>query len=97
MRNLSASAQSKRLLAYLSDPKTCNQGINRFEAEQHLTICHLARRILDLKQSGYLFNHHSETSDDLAGHPHHGIRRYWLVGRVNQECQNPTHQNKQGK
>ena len=94
---LSSSAQNKRLLAYLSDPKTCNQGINRFEAEQHLTICHLARRILDLKQSGYLFKHHGETSHDFLGHPHHGIRRYWLIGRVNQEIPNPTHQTAQSK
>jgi len=87
---VSASAQNKRLLAYLSDPKTCNQGINRFEAEQHLTICHLARRILDLRQIGYLFKHHDETSYDLAGHPHKRIRRYWLVGRVNPASQTPN-------
>lgn len=82
MKDLSASAQSQRLLAYLSDPQSCNHGINRFEAEQQLTICHLARRVLDLKQSGYVFRHCNEVSKDLAGQAHRNIRRYWLVGRM---------------
>lgn len=87
MRDLSSAAQNRRLLAYLKDPATSQNGINRFEAEAHLTICHLARRILDLKQSGYSFKHHNETSVDLAGHEHHGIRRYWLTGEPKREVQ----------
>lgn len=87
MRDLSSAAQNRRLLAYLKDPATSQNGINRFEAEAQLTICHLARRILDLKQSGYSFKHHNETSVDLAGHEHHGIRRYWLTGEPKREVQ----------
>ncbi len=86
-RNLSASAQARRLLAFLTSPETSQKGINRFEAEQHLTICHLARRILDLKQSGYSFTWCNEKSADLAGHEHCGIRRYWLTGSPKQEQQ----------
>lgn len=71
----STGSQELRLLAYLL---THDSGINRYEAERQLIICHLAARIKGLAGSGCVFIRKDETATDPFGHQHNGIRRYWL-------------------
>lgn len=73
----SKEAQEGRVLAYLLTNAT---GINRYEAEQHLGICHLAARIVALKAMGYAIHITSEYALDPYGHIHRGIARYFLDG-----------------
>lgn len=68
-------AQYARLLAYWL---THNNGLNRYEADCLLNICHLAARVQDLEAKGCHFVTQDETAPDLQGRLHNGIRRYWL-------------------
>lgn len=70
-----AHAQELRLLAFLTH---CHGGINRYEAERALAICHLAGRIKGLKYSGCEFTRRSEVAVDAYGQARQGIARYWL-------------------
>lgn len=70
-------SQQKRLLEYLSEHP---EGINRYQAEDKLNICHLAPRIIELSELGYIFSKVKETALDHKDRPHHGISRYFLIG-----------------
>lgn len=72
----SSDSQELRLLAYLLAHDT---GINRYEAERLLTICHLAARIKGLEEKGCeIAPRIEESATDPYGHQHTGIMRYWL-------------------
>ena len=73
----STHAQEVRVLAYLLTKPT---GLNRYEAEQHLGICHLAARIVAIKDMGYIVRSTSERAADPYGHMHNGISRYFIEG-----------------
>lgn len=71
----SADSQELRLLAYLL---AHDSGINRYEAERMLTICHLAGRVQGLEYRGCEFITTYGEAFDRDGHQHNGIARYWL-------------------
>ncbi len=68
-------AQLARLLAHWL---THDGGLNRYEADRLLNVCHLAGRVQDLEAKGCFFTFTDETAPDLQGRLHNGIRRYWL-------------------
>lgn len=74
-------AQMLRVLKYLLEH---GAGVNRFEAESHLNVCHLAGRILSLKQVGFQFITTSERAQDSHGQWHDGIARYRLASEQNE-------------
>lgn len=71
----STESQLVRLLAYWL---AHDSGLNRYEADGLLNVCHLAARVQDLEAKGCHFITQDETAPDLLGRPHPGIRRYWL-------------------
>ena len=72
----SAQHQKHRVLEYLLTNAT---GINRYEAERDLGICHLAARIIAIKKMGYTIRRVSECVPDSYGHVHSGIARYFIA------------------
>lgn len=74
--NLSREAQCRRLLDYL---QAHSSGLNRYEAERLLSVCHLAARIFELKEHGYYFVTIMEKATDAHGAEHYGIARYFLT------------------
>lgn len=78
----SAAAQEARILRYLQ----CNSGgLNRFEAESMLGVCHLARRIKTLADMGCPISKRTERAMDNHGVWHVGIARYFLSASSGQE------------
>lgn len=75
----SAEAQERRVLDYLM---TKSSGLNRYDAERELGICHLAARIVAIKDMGYPIQTIRERAADSYGHMHSGIARYFLTGDV---------------
>lgn len=71
----STESQYARLLAYW---QTHDGGLNRYEADRLLNVCHLAARVHVLESKGCCFTTQDETAPDLLGRLHVGIRRYWL-------------------
>lgn len=71
----STASQHVRLLTYWL---THGNGLNRYEADCLLNVCHLAARVQDLEEKGCHFITQDETAPDIMGRPHSGIRRYWL-------------------
>lgn len=52
--------------------------INRYEADQ-LGICHLAARVQDLEEKGFLYRYQDENGvADFHGIKHDKIRRYFI-------------------
>ncbi|MCC2636872.1 MAG: Helix-turn-helix domain [Moraxellaceae bacterium] len=75
LNSTATPAQHARLLAYWL---THDCGLNRYEADRLLNVCHLAGRVQDLEAKGCFFTFADETAPDLQGRLHNGIRRYWL-------------------
>lgn len=73
--NLTRDAQKQRVLEYLQQNPAI--GLNRFEADQLLNVCHLAARIKALRNEGYSIISMAEIAPDLHGRPHKGIARYF--------------------
>lgn len=71
----STESQYVRLLAYWL---AHDSGLNRYEADRLLNVCHLAARVQDLEAKGCHLITQDETAPDLLGRAHIGIRRYWL-------------------
>lgn len=71
----STESQYVRLLAFWL---AHDSGLNRYEADRLLNVCHLAARVQDLEAKGCHFITQDEIAPDLLGRPHNGIRRYWL-------------------
>ncbi|TEU29234.1 helix-turn-helix domain-containing protein [Alkanindiges illinoisensis] len=73
--NLTQDAQKQHVLKYLQqNPAT---GLNRFEADALLNVCHLAARIKTLRNEGYSIISVAEIAPDLHGRRHKGIARYF--------------------
>ncbi|TMO09465.1 helix-turn-helix domain-containing protein [Pseudoalteromonas sp. S558] len=51
--------------------------INRYDADQ-IGVCHLAARIRELKNKGFVFNWIDQIVLDPHGIEHKGVRRYWF-------------------
>lgn len=75
LNSTSTESQYVRLLAYWL---AHDSGLNRYEADGLLNVCHLAARVQDLEAKGCRFVFEDEIAADLLGRPHSGIRRYWL-------------------
>lgn len=75
----STEAQERRVLEFLLTRTT---GINRYEAERQLGICHLAARIVAIKEMGYPVLTIRERATDPYGQSHNGIARYFITGGV---------------
>lgn len=82
--NLSQEAQQARVLAFMQSNGT---GLNRYEAEKLLGVCHLAARIFALKERGYVFLKAFETATDPHGVEHQGIARYFLTQEAANDAQ----------
>lgn len=74
--------QEWRILNYLR--QNSFKGINRFEADALLNICHLAARIQTLKKEGEIFKTILETAIDMKGCPHRRVARYFLISSSSQ-------------
>lgn len=73
--NLTQNAQKQRVLQYLQqNPAT---GLNRFEADALINVCHLAARIKALRNEGYSIISVAEIASDLHNRSHKGIARYF--------------------
>ncbi|MBW8072373.1 MAG: hypothetical protein GJU77_01640 [Ferrovum sp.] len=75
--NTSCGAQRARLLARLIDAGPA--GVNRFQADKELNVCHLAARILALRKDGHTILTIRERAPDDEGRPHPAIARYVLT------------------
>jgi len=72
-------AQKLRVLVYL---QTHSTGLNRYEADDFLNVCHLAARINALKADGHIFLTVFEAAADFNGRQHNGIARYFWQGHI---------------
>lgn len=75
-KSTSETAQKRRVLEYL---QTTTSGLNRYEAERLLNVCHLAARINSLRAEGHVILKTTEMAVDPFGHIHRGIARYFLA------------------
>ncbi|WP_026472363.1 helix-turn-helix domain-containing protein [Alkanindiges illinoisensis] len=75
LSNLTQDAQKQRVLEHLQHNPAI--GLNRFEADKLLNVCHLAARIKALRNEGYSIISVAEIAHDLNGRPHKGIARYF--------------------
>lgn len=78
--SLCSDAQKKRVIDYLQQNQTT--GLNRYEADDLLNVCHLAPRIKDLRDEGHQIMRLDETALDLNNRPHNGIARYFWQGYI---------------
>ena len=76
--SLCSDAQKKRVIDYLQQNQTT--GLNRYEADELLNVCHLAARIKALRDEGHQIIRLDETAFDLSNRPHKGIGRYFWQG-----------------
>lgn len=76
-KSTSQAAQVRRVLDYL---QTNAGGLNRYEAERLLNVCHLAARIVSIKEMGYAILTTKERAPDPYGQSHPNIARYFLTG-----------------
>ncbi|WP_026471354.1 helix-turn-helix domain-containing protein [Alkanindiges illinoisensis] len=75
--SLSREAQEQRVLEML---QSSGSGLNRFEADALLNVCHLAARIKGLKDKGHCFTTVYGEAFDLNGRPHPRVARYFWRG-----------------
>ncbi len=70
----SADVQAIQVFHYTNE----HGSINRYDAEE-VGVCHLATRIIELKDLGVVFDYIDENNiEDRCGYEHNGIRRYFI-------------------
>ncbi|KKO45393.1 hypothetical protein WG68_10070 [Arsukibacterium ikkense] len=70
----SAEIQARKIFKYM----LVTGSINRYEADQ-IGVCHLAARVQDLEEKGFLYRYQDENGvADFHGIKHDKIRRYFI-------------------
>ena len=75
---LGSNAQESRVLDYLMTNQ--HKGINRYEADFGLNVCHVSARINSLRNKGHDITTVYENANDLNGRMHKKIARYYWRG-----------------
>ena len=76
---LRTNAQEMRVLEHLKNNREI--GLNRFEGDTLLNVCHLAARINSLRNRGHIILTIYENANDTSGRFHKKIARYVWCGQ----------------
>lgn len=88
--SIRTSAQEKRVLEHLKNNREI--GLNRFEADTLLNVCHLAARINSLRNRGHIIRTIYENANDTNGRFHKKIARYVWCGQQRDSWQGRSYQ-----